>query len=168
MIWLLLFLLMVFLLFCYLLFAPFSISVSTITGVAELRFHKVAKMQLQHREDALILSIRIAWWQKEINFMDKAGERARRIEKGNKKTSKTKRKMLSISKMLAILQSFKIKKCFITLCFDSMSLNGLLYPAFCWLASLSGKNISINFWEENEVVLEIENNFFRILRAYLS
>jgi hypothetical protein len=168
MIWLLLFPAILLLLLCYLLFAPFSISLSSITGIIEARFHRAAHVQLLMRGDSLILDIRIVWWHKSINLFEPVGKQAVRIEKVGRKSSLTNRKTVSLRKMVTILESFKIKQCVISLCFDTMSLNGMLFPVFYWLKSSTGKSISINFWGENKVVLEIENTCFRILRAYLS
>jgi len=74
---------------------------------------------------------------------------------------------MDIRKVQAVITSFKISKCLITLDTGDMALNGILYPWFLWIGELMSKDISINFCNRNEIVLEIENNFFRVLRAYI-
>jgi len=159
MIWLLIFLSLLVFVLCYLLFAPFYIEINSYSGLCRVRFHKLITARLRIIKSSLILDLKIAWWQKQIDLLASRKQKAKLTERRNRN--------IAPGKMTAILKSFKINKLYLTLCFDNMPLNGILYPLFRWLSIKTGKSMEINFWYENEVVLEIENNFFRIIRAYI-
>lgn len=163
MIWLLPFSLIIILVFCYLLFAPFYLEINSRSGLFRVRFHWLVIARLYLNESSLILDLNIAGWQKQIDLL---AERPP-LRKISKIEYREERKNIPLKKIKSILKSFKINKFYLTLCFDTMPLNGILYPIFMWVSWKTGKVIEINFWNENEIILEIENNFFRIIRAYI-
>jgi hypothetical protein len=86
----------------------------------------------------------------------------------NVKSKKSKRRGgVSFRKIERVMQSFKLTKCYITLDTGDEALNGILFPGFVWLGLMIKKDVSINFQNENVIILEIRNSFFRIIRAYL-
>jgi hypothetical protein len=47
-----------------------------------------------------------------------------------------------------------------------VQLNGLLFPLGYWLARRTGRPIDVNFTNNNELVIAIDNNVARLLWAY--
>jgi len=129
-----------------------------------MRFHKVARAKIYATHESVYIELQIAGWHKVIDLL--ASKKKQVIKK--EKLEKKKKRGFSISKVRALIASFKLLKCYISLDTGDMALNGILYPWFLWISSLTRKNIRINFYNENEVVLKIENNFFRVLRAYIT
>ena len=152
----------------YLLMAPFYLEINSATGLFRLRFQKLIRADIRISESSLVLDLKMAWWHRQFDVLSKSasGKRPAKQMK-NKGASKRTKRSIPLHKGLAVLQSFKINKLDISICFDDMAWNGLLYPLFFWLSRLSRKNMEINFQDRNEVILEIENSCFRMIRAYL-
>ena len=163
MIWLLVFLLILVSISCYLLFAPFYLEINSRIGLCRIRFHRLAMAGFYLQESSLILELKIAGWRKQIDLLAERPSHKENLKIKYKKERKT----ISLKKIKAILKSFKVNKLYLNFCFDNMPLNGILYPAFLWLSRRTGKHFEINFWNENEFILEIENNLFRMIRAYI-
>jgi len=72
-----------------------------------------------------------------------------------------------IKKMRAIIKTFKINTCYINIDTGDAGLNGMLYPGFYWLSAYIHKPVGINFLNENDIVLEIENSLARMAWAYI-
>jgi hypothetical protein len=164
MVWLMVILLVLTILMAYLLFAPFSLQVDSVKGIFRFRFHKLARGILLIRDNTLLLSLKIAGWQKDIDLLKK---RAGKKPGASKKEPQKRKVQFPFRKAIRVLNSFKIKQFFITISWPHMHLNGILYPVTIWLSSISGKTISTNFQNENIIVLEIENNIARMLWAFL-
>ena len=163
MIWLTFLLFIVVLIIGYILFAPFIIEINTEKDLYGIRFHKLAGFGFEILEDSLILSMNIMGWKKKLDLSETKKQTKKQV---HKKINK-KQFQLSFKKIKSVLRSFKIKTCFINIDTGNMPLNGILYPLFLWLSRLTGKRVEINFWNENKVILVIENNLARIMLAYL-
>lgn len=160
MIWLFVTLGVILIFLLYLLFAPFYLEMDSRKGLCRLRWHKIGQAQVRLTENSLMLETKIVGWHKEIDLLLRTTRKSR-------STQNKKRRSLSWGKTKGLIASFKIKKLDIRLSFDDMPLNGILYPACFLLSQTTGRNIVINFWGENEIALEIENNFYRLIRAYI-
>lgn len=148
----------------YFLIAPIYIEVDSGKNLYGVRFHKLAKAKIYATDESVYFELQIAGWHKVIDLMASKKKRLQKVEKSKNK----KIKGISIDKVRALIASFKISKCYISLDTGDMALNGILYPWFLCMQSLTRKNIRINFFNENEIVLQIENNFFRMIRAYIT
>ncbi len=149
----------------YFLFAPFFLEINTVGALYRVRFHWLASARLIHTGRSLIVELKIAWWHKTIDLFTQRSKK----EKPPHKEVKIKRKRafrISFRKMKAIFKSFKINTVHLTVDTGDMPLNGILYPCIMWLRIYSGKDISINFLDKNEMILEIENNCARMIWAY--
>jgi hypothetical protein len=158
-------LLIVLLVFIYLLVAPFYFEINSDSGLCRIRFHFLASARLRVIESSLILDLKIVGWQKHIDLFAVSDKKKKAVQK--KIERRKKKSIMTFRKIWALTKSFRINKC--DLSFDSgdMPMNGLLFPLFQWLSILTGKNIRINFWNENKIILEIENNFARIGWAFI-
>lgn len=166
MIGLLIFLIIIVSVFIYVLFAPFYLEINTVNGLLRLRFHRLIKAQLFFNENSLFLDLKIAGWRKQIDLLAQKEQKEQK-KKPIKKQSGKGPNRISIRKISAIVKSFKVNKFHLNISFDEMMLNGIIYPLFSFLRFKTNKRIEINFFHENEIILEVENNFFRIIRAYI-
>jgi hypothetical protein len=157
----------------YFLFAPFFVEIDSNTGLFRIRFHHLAKVDFVFRESSIFLKVKVAWWQKEIDLLEKKPlKRKKELPVAAGKELKKKEKEFSFRKMLrkikGVMKSFRVRQCFITIDTGDMPANGILYPWFWLLSRATGQTVLINFWGENEIVLKIENSVARMLRAYIA
>lgn len=165
MLWLLIFVLVILGVVCYLVFAPFYLEVNNNTGLYCIRFHRLAAARLVVSDGSLKIDLKIAWWRKQISLS--ATGRKKEKPRPVKKEKKQKRVSVSVGMIKAVIRSFKVNKCYLNIDTGDMPMNGILYPCFYALSKLTGKTFKINFLDKNEIILEIENNFARILRAFI-
>lgn len=163
---LLIFLLIIISIFIYVLFAPFYLEINTIYGLLRLRFHRLVKAQIVINENSLFLDLKIAGWRKQIDLLAQKEQKEQK-KKSIKKQSEKGPNRISLKKIIAIAKSFKVTKFYLSISFDEMMINGIVYPLISFLSFKTNKRMEINFFHENEIILEVENNFFRIIRAYI-
>ena len=161
---LLIFLLIILAIFGYLLFAPFYIEINSINGLCGVRFHRIASAKLILADNLFKIDLHIIGWRKQIDPFEK---RAKTKEKTVVQNKKKQRSLFSISWAKALIKSFKVNNFYLNIDSGNLQLNGILYPCFYWLANYSGKPIAINFLNKNEIILEVENNMARIIRAFI-
>jgi len=161
--WLLLLPILLLIITCYLLFAPFYLEVNSKTGLCGVRFHKLASARIYMADSSLFIDLKIIWWHKIIDLF---APREKQMKTEKKKIEKVKRK-IPMRKILSVIKSFKVNKFYITLDTGSMETNGILYPLFLWMGMRMKRNVTINFVNENELIVETENNVARMLRAYI-
>jgi len=145
----------------YLFFAPFYLEVNSDLNVYRVRFHKLFCVRYKPEESSI-----------ETNFLGWSYERPLITSNKNErpvieKQKKTNGKPLPVAKLLRVMKTFKINKCYVCVDSGDMHLNGLLYPFFAWLNWYSGKIFQINFTGRNLVILEVENSLARMSRAWL-
>jgi hypothetical protein len=151
------------LIFSYLLFAPFYFELDSINHICRVRFHLLASAGLIFTGNTLKIDLKIVGWRKQIDLL--AGEQKPK-EPGFPKKKK-KRISISFRMAKAVIKSFKVTRCYLSVDSGNMLLNGLLYPGFYWLSIQTNRHIEINFMDENELVLEIENSIARITKAII-
>lgn len=161
-------LLIVLIVLLYLFFAPFYFEINTTNGLYRIRFHRLASISLKMIDSSLIAEVKIGWWTKQIDLfsIDKNADEKRTVAKKTVKAKK--KKKFSFKKIKAVLKSFKISKCSISIDSGDMQLNGILWPVFYLFKVRSGKDFRINFIGENKIVLEVKNNLARMSWAYIS
>lgn len=161
--WWIIILISILLVFIYLLFAPFFVEINSDSGLFRIRFHQFASANLIFDESSIYLKLKIAGLQKQIDLIAAKKKEKKPVVKNEKK----KYKKISFQKMLAMIKSFRIKKFYLAVDTGNMQTNGILYPVFTLMRISSGKNITINFLDENKLILQIENNLARIMWAYI-
>ncbi|TND01480.1 MAG: hypothetical protein FD123_4251 [Bacteroidetes bacterium] len=154
----------------YLLLAPFFIIIDTNTGLFQFRFHRLADFRLVLNENEMMLYMRIAWWKKESDLLN-PGERKKRLPAPVKTKKRKRRKPVPFRKIMrmviAVIRSFRVKQCYISIDTGNMPLNGILYPWFFLLSRRTGQNIMINFRGEETIVLRLQNSLGRIAWAMI-
>ncbi|MDB4905134.1 MAG: hypothetical protein JWQ63_4415 [Mucilaginibacter sp.] len=130
--WLLIFLLITIAVVSYVLFAPFYLEINTSTGLCSIRFHHLASAKLIISDRSLLIDLWIAGWAKQIDLFAKT---VTGKEKSNQSLKKKKRFKISFNKVKAVVKSFKVTKCYLTMDTGNVELNGVLYPCFYWLSN---------------------------------
>lgn len=149
----------------YLLTAPFYFEIDTTKELFRVRFHVLAGARLLGRNGALYVRWRILGFGREINLMSLQGKaRPNKVTANSSKDSFNPR----WPKIRNAINSFKVNKFSVRLDTNDMALNGILFPMFATASWLTRKELWITFNQQNELILEIENNAFRLLKAYLS
>lgn len=162
MIWLIV-LLIVVLILAYLLVAPFYLEINSDDGLCRARFHRLASARLSVIDNSWILDLKIVGWHKQIDLFAQPTPQKKAVQR----ISQEKKAGLPFRKVWAVIRTFRINKCDLSFDFGDMPVNGILYPVVKGVSMLTGKNISINFWNENRIILEIENNFARMIWAFI-
>lgn len=132
-------------------------------GLYGIRFQNLAKANFILRERSVFLNLKIAGWKKEIDLLMKKEVRTKK--KAVKKVRSVNR--ISLSKVKNVIASFRIKKFLLSMDTGNTHLNGLLFPVFFCLGQITGKEIGINFKDENRCILCLQNNVARILWAFM-
>jgi len=166
MIWLLVLSLLIVAVFSYLLFAPFYLEINSLNGFYGIRFHRVAFAKLILIDNSFKIDLYVAGWRKQFDLFTKPSKRKQK-ETPIQSERKKKPFKISFGRVKAVIKSFKIHKCYLDIDTGNVQLNGILYPGFYWLGKYTNKPITVNFFDKNEIILEIENNIARIIRAII-
>jgi hypothetical protein len=163
--WLLILLLILLLITGYLLLAPFYLEVDSRSGLCRVRFHRLVSVWLTIEENSLMLHLRIMGWKKRLDLLEPKEES--KVTPAKVKTQ-SKRPRIPFRKAWAVLRSFKLNQCLLSFDWGDTRTNALLFPWFYLAGRISGQPIGINFLNEQAIILEVENNLFRMIRAYLT
>lgn len=108
---------------------------------------------------SLILNLRVLFWHMHIDFFEmmQAGKPKEKKQEAKSK----KRGTMPLGMIVAMMRSFRVRKCFMAVDTGNYALNGMLYP-FC-----TTRYTHINFTGRNELVLVITNNAARVLWAVI-
>ena len=161
MIVLLLILLLLVLCLSYLLFAPVYLEIDSRTTLCRMRFHRLMSVNLVI-DNSLNLELRIAWWKKTFDLL---GAHKKTIRPAKKR--RRKRRQFPFGRFLSLLQSFKVNKFMIDIDTGEDYLNGILFPLFYLTGLKTGHDIRINFYDDSNLVIEIENNIISMLLAFI-
>lgn len=155
------------LIIAYLIFAKFCIEIDSTVNLYRLSFGKFLNVNIVAINDSIQLESNIFGWKRrhDLNNVSKV-ENNHAVKKIPKKSRNKKSFHVYIKKVRFFIASFNIKKCVILIDTGSMPLNGILFPWFYLLSIYTKKKISINFWGENVIILQIENSIARMLWAY--
>lgn len=166
MVWLFSLLLIIAAIFGYLLFAPFYLEINSNNNLYAVRFHHLASARIIVINDSLKIDLRIIGWKKQIDLLNQLFKRKPR-ETTPKQHKKSKSKLPRLGLIKSILKSFKVNKCYLDIDTGNMQLNGMLYPGFYWISKYTGNPIGINFQNQTEIIIEIQNNCARVIRAFI-
>lgn len=150
--------------FGYLFFAPFYIELNTIKSFYGMRFHKIASINLKLIDDTFKIEVTIFGFSRRFDLINSKRDSTKAIDTGKNQIENK----IPYQKIKAVIKSFKVNKCDVSIDTGNMPLNGILYPLFYLMKVRSRKNIQINFNGETLIVLEIENSLARMSWAYLN
>lgn len=154
------------LIFSYFLFAPIYFEINSISGLIEFRFHKLISAKLKLIDASFFIEVKFFAWYKNIEFKKVSTSSGIKPEVKRHRSDLILKRPLN--KIKAVLRSFKLNKCLLSLDTGDMKMNGVMFPVFYLLKYICRKNIGINFVGENLLILEIENNLARMGWAYLN
>lgn len=146
----------------YLLTAPFYLEINTTRNLYRVRFHHWASVRVYATQESVFMEVRLFGWTRSADLLARKSTARQRPAKSSAK----KKSVLSFRKILAVVRSFKIKRCYATIDTGDEALNGILYPLAYRVKRLLNQPVAINFTGRNEMVLQLENNFMRIILAY--
>jgi len=147
----------------YILFAPVYIEIDSIHSIYQVRLHKILSVSFFVNGEASLLEVKAGLWKRRIDLSKAPATKTHAAEEKKQELPAS----FPFRKLLAVIRSFKVTRLDASLDLGDMSWNGMLYPCFCWLSFITGKNIQINFEGRNSLVLHIENNIARMSRAFL-
>ena len=113
-----------------------------------------------------MLEIKILGWKKHVTMFTQQAQKAT-YQKQKNKNKKTSFPEISLKKIKRILGSFKINQCRISIDTGDVQFNAFLFPIFYLLQLKTNKFIQINFIDNIEIQLEIENSLARMSWAYI-
>jgi len=151
----------------YLLFARLVIDLDSDVNIYKLSFGRLMSGRIVWEMDSIWIKLIILGWRKDINVLKPSKPRTKvPAKKPTKKVNRGKFTSPSFKKIFGVINSFRLKKCNISIDTGNMPLNGILYPLFYMLSNKINKKIGINFWGENLLIVRIENTLARMLWAY--
>ncbi len=146
----------------YVLFAPIDLKINSKANIFKIDFFKFFSGQLKESDETLFFQLNFFKWKKKIDLLKtnlSSQIKSTKIKKSNSTIFKP-------TRVWQLLKSFKILRLYLTLDTGNMQRNGILYPLVFWLARKSNRSIHINFLNQNEFILHVQNNVYRMLRAY--
>lgn len=145
----------------YVLFAAFYVEIDTPRGIYRVGFHRFADMRILGEKGSVFVEWRIAFWTRRWDLMTiRTGKKAEQVP------VRKKSRQIPLKKILAVVGSFRVTRCFVTMDTGNYAWNGMMFPVFFQVAYWSRQNISINFAGDNQLMLRIENTLARLLYAY--
>lgn len=153
------------------LFTRFVIVVNSEQGYAGIRFGRFCRVVVLLTEEKQALVIKAGWWQKQyilseiMQQPEKEIKQEKVVRKSKRRTNMAPWKIFR--KIRAVLGSFIIMRCDVTIDTGNMPLNGILYPWAYLLGRKLKQNISINFFGGSTVIFEAQNTIARMLWAYI-
>lgn len=134
-----------------------------------MRLYRFGYVRFLPENDTVLLEFNILTWRKQVDLL--AAKQKSSPEKRPVKRKTTKKNMqpgISSKQIIAVLKSFKINRCSISIDTGNHQLNAFLYPLFYLVQVKTNKSIQINFINNNELILELENSLARMSWAYMS
>lgn len=150
----------------FLLLSPVIIDLNSETGKCELRWSAFGSMKLILDDEKFLLRFRIAGYRFTIDPAERKYKPP--VKKAERKQRRGNMTLVQIiGKSQALLQSFQVRDFHFDFDSNDFLLNSWLYPVVHWIDP-SHRKWNINFNGRNTVMLKIENNLWRLLRAWFS
>lgn len=147
----------------YLIFASFYLEIDSSKELLQFRYSRIASLRVKIINSSLILDLKILGWQKRIDPF----KTTKKVSKPAKPKTKKKKRNIPFKKIIAVIKSFRINKCSLNIDSGDVALNGMIYPVFWGFSNISNQDFRINFTNQTELKLEVENKLGRIMWAYL-
>ena len=126
----------------YLIFAKLFIEIDSTINLYRLSFGRILALSIVFIEDPVQLELKMFWWKRSYNLNNAfTNERTDVVKASNANKRKAFSLQNTFKKTSAVLKSFIIKKCFITIDTGDMPLNGILFPWVYLLSIYIKKNI---------------------------
>lgn len=167
-------LVLLFIILIWLLLAPIRLNIDSSQNKYLINWGGLGKLALIPAQEEWFFNLRIGFWRKKF-FVSSLVEKWKKKEKKKpdlkKKEKKKKSKKTSFSnsikKARRVMKSFKVRVCKINLDTDDYYWNALLIPAFQLLNKGKEHRIAINFKNQNDILLSVENRLIKIIYSVL-
>jgi hypothetical protein len=158
----------------YVLLAPMRLFIHTENDEIGVSLGAVIKGELiwNEGEGGPIIDLRLPFLRRRIyllswaEFQTPNGTDSNLIRDEQKRKKSSKKQVLPLHKMLAVVKSCKVREFQLNLDTDDFCLNAQLFPVF-YLASLRGTQVDINFCGKNNLDLVIENRLFNMILHFI-
>jgi len=154
-------------LLCWLLSSPITLEMDTRLPEAQLRWKGICAVRLVYEKEQMWLYLRTLFIKKKWQLKGRGSKRAGgKNIRGASTRRKKRRRGIPFSKMIRVLQTFRVDVLSIALDTGDPVLNAQLYP-LTFFPFRAGRTIRINFEDCNYVLLRISNRPWRALAAWL-
>ena len=155
-----------------LLFTPLTVVVDTRKALYVLRLHGFCTCTLLTEGGQLTAQIKFPFYHRDIDLLQTMMQVATSPDIRKKPKDLTRNKPDSVIKMskvqaINILKTFQVKEFYLNMDFGHMMLNGMLYPLF-YQFQLRGYRVYVNFLNQRDLTLLIQNRLAKILWAIFS
>lgn len=150
-----------------LLLTPLRLAIDSIRGVYQIRWYGLATLNWLPEESLDMLEVRTLFFKKRFNLAEHIPQRkpaGKPARKTRARSAPSPRNMLKTA--LAILKTFRVRRCQINWDSGDYVLNAWLFPV-CFFLNRFPASVSVNFNGQCDIVLIIENSAGRLLWAFL-
>jgi len=159
----------------WLLITPIRLIIDSSQNKYFIQWIGLGRIALIATKEEWFFRLKIGFWKKKIGFQSIVDEWTKEDKtKEDKKiptTNKKKKKssfFKSMEKVRQVLKSFNVKTFKVDIDTDNYYLNALLIPAFQVLNKNNQHRIAINFRNQNNVLVNIENRLIKIIYSILA
>lgn len=146
----------------FMLFIPIIIEINTIKKIYQLRISMIGSIDMM-LSDKITFQLKLFGIKKTFAPFDAIRQQKEENTKSEIKTGEIKN--ISTKKLFSLIRSFKVKRIYVNIDTKDYIQNALLFPLF-FLLNTKKRQLSINYFGRNELILVIENNIYRILQAF--
>jgi hypothetical protein len=109
------------------------------------------------------IRLAVIGWQREIPLLSKAvaTKRARTVKRPRHQVAPR----LSLGRVVALLRTFRVRRLHVAVDTGNYVYNAQFFPV-AYALQRWGWDVGINWWDQNEIQLEVENRFSRLLWAW--
>lgn len=147
----------------FMLFIPIIIEINTIKKIYQIRISMIGSIDMM-LSDKITFQLKLLGIKKTFAPFDAIRQQKEENTKSEIKTGEIKN--ISTKKLFSLIRSFKVKKIYVNIDTKDYIQNALLFPLF-FLLNTKNRQLTINYFGRNELILVIENNIYRILQAFL-
>ena len=146
------------------LFMPITLCIDTDKELYYLRLKGLFKMSME-ADKMEVIRIRVHTVFKDFYYYPLRKKKSRK--KKSKKIKLKRKKRFSMTKILRVLKSFKLRKFNLDIDTSNCITNARLYPLFAFLNHKYG-GFNINYEGRIKVLIYIENKPLRLLRSFIN
>ncbi len=158
---------LVFLLIVLVLISPVRLIIDTHSHTYSVQWKGIIQAKLITVNDEPTIALRTLVYKKNFELLHSSKKEKPKKEAKSPKWKKSKKSnKMTFSKIMRMINTFKIKAFYVNLDTDNYITNGYLYPIFHFIKS-QNITMKINYEGQNNVKLIVENRLYRIIKAYL-
>ena len=165
MFWLITFAVLIFLI-TYLLTVPIFVQIDSRSHLYSLRLPGLLNINVESDEKEIIkvkvVVLFVKFYVYPFNYMQKS-KRPKEGKQPKKKPDTLRR----IKRVLDIIKTFKVKRCYVNMDTGNVLLNARLYPLF-GLLNYKGGNFHVNFNGQNQYILLMKSRPINIARTFIN